>query len=141
MDGDHSNSLRTAIDAERRRLEEIERHRTESTERLRALEAQLTTPSAPTRAKPLPFSAPDTPAGKIALFKSLFRGRDDVFPKLWTNTRTKRSGYAPACANEWVKGICEKPRVRCGECTHQAFTALDDHAVLDHLQGRAVIGV
>jgi len=140
MAGD-PDSVRSAIEAERRRLAELERQRVESAERLILLEAQLAQQPGATQAQPLPFSAPDTPAGKVALFKSLFRGRDDVFPKLWTNTRTKRSGYAPACGNEWVHGICEKPRVRCGECTHQAFTALDDQAVLDHLQGRAVIGV
>lgn len=141
MAGDHPDSVRSAIEAERRRLAELERQRVESAERLIVLEAQLAQQPGATQAQALPFSAPDTPAGKVALFKSLFRGRDDVFPKLWTNTRTKRSGYAPACGNEWVHGICEKPRVRCGECTHQAFTALDDQAVLDHLQGRAVIGV
>lgn len=129
MNGEHPDSVRSAIEAERRHLAELERQRVESAERLMLLEAQQ---PGSTRAQPLPFSAPDTPAGKVALFKSLFRGRDDVFPKLWTNTRTKRSGYAPACGNEWVYGICEKPRVRCGECTHQAFTALDDQAVLDH---------
>lgn len=137
----HPGSIRAAIEAERSRLGEIERQHVESSERLRLLEAQLTPPSALKRAQPLPFAAPDTPSAKVALFKSLFRGRDDVFPKLWTNTRTKRTGYAPACGNEWVKGTCEKPRVRCGECAHQAFIAVDDQAVLDHLQGRAVIGV
>lgn len=31
---------------------------------------------------------PETPAEKVALFRSLFRGRDDVYPKLWTNALT-----------------------------------------------------
>ncbi len=141
MDGDHPDSIRAAIEAERRHLEEIERQRSESSERLRLLETQLVQSPARPPSQILPFPPPDTPAAKVALFRSLFRGRDDVFPKLWTNTRTKRSGYAPACGNEWVKGICEKPRVRCGECTHQAFVPVDEQAVLDHLQGRAVIGV
>src|SRR5881227_1927953 len=39
---------------------------------------------------------------KIALFRSLFRGRDDVFPRRWENSKTGKSGYAPACHNEWV---------------------------------------
>ena len=141
MGGDHLDSVRSAIEAERRHLAELERHRAESSERLILLETQLAQEPGSTREQPLPFAAPDTPAAKVALFRSLFRGRDDIFPKLWTNTRTKRSGYAPACANEWVKGICDKPRVRCGECTHQAFITVNEQAVLDHLQGRAVIGV
>ncbi len=52
---------------------------------------------------------------KIALFGSLFRGRDDVYPRRFESRKTGKSGYAPACANEWVRGICEKPRVKCAE--------------------------
>ena len=75
------------------------------------------------------------------MFRGLFRGRDDVFAKLWVNPRTDRKGYAPACANEWVRGVCEKPRVKCSECPNQAFVPMSDQVVLDHLQGRHVIGV
>jgi hypothetical protein len=41
-------------------------------------------------------SVPTTPAEKVALFRQLFRGRSDVFPRLWTNPRTGTKGYAPA---------------------------------------------
>ena len=50
---------------------------------------------------------------KIALFRSLFRGREDVYPRRFESLRTGKSGYAPACANEWRPGVCEKPRIRC----------------------------
>ena len=53
-------------------------------------------------------------------------------------SRTK--GCAPTCANEWKPGVCEKPKVKCGECPHQAFIPVDDQVVLDHLRGRHVIG-
>ena len=82
-----------------------------------------------------------TSSEKVALFRSLFRGRQDVYPKFWTNTKTGRKGYAPACANEWVRDVCEKPRVKCGECPNQAFLAVEDRVILDHLQGRHVVGV
>lgn len=82
-----------------------------------------------------------TPAGKIALFRRLFRGRDDVYPRLWINAKKDKRGYSPACANDFVRGICEKPRVKCGECPNQAFLPVDDDVVRDHLQGRHVIGV
>ena len=82
-----------------------------------------------------------TPDQKISLFRSLFRGRDDVFPRLWVNSKTGRKGYAPACHNEWVPGICEKPRVKCGECPNQAFIGVSDDVIREHLQGRHVIGV
>ena len=39
---------------------------------------------------------------KIALFRSLFRGRDDVYACRFESRKTGKAGYAPACGNEWV---------------------------------------
>jgi hypothetical protein len=61
-------------------------------------------------------NSPAAPLEKVALFRSLFRGRDDVFPLFWSNPRKGTKGYSPACSNEWQRGICEKPRVKCGQC-------------------------
>jgi hypothetical protein len=72
---------------------------------------------------------------KIALFRRLFRGRSDVFPIRWENRKTGRSGYAPACANEWQPGVCEKPKVKCSACPNQAFLAVDDVSIERHLRG------
>ncbi len=77
-------------------------------------------------------------AEKVALFRSLFRGRDDVFPRRWENAKTGKVGYAPACHNEWVRGICEKPRIKCSDCPNQAFVPVTDEVVRSHLQGRDV---
>jgi hypothetical protein len=41
----------------------------------------------------------------------------------------------------FVRGVCELPKVKCGECSNQAFVDVDDAAVLAHLQGRHVMGV
>ncbi len=51
-----------------------------------------------------------SPEAKIALFRSLFRGRDDVYPRRFENRRSGKSGYQPGCANEWVRGVCENPK-------------------------------
>ena len=80
-------------------------------------------------------------AAKLRLFRDLFRGRDDVFAVRWENHGRSRSGYSPRCANEWQRGVCGKPKVRCGECTNQAFVGLHDRQLLAHLQGRQVIGI
>ena len=82
-----------------------------------------------------------TPEEKVTLFLRFFRGRDDVYPKLWQNQKSGKKGYSPACANEWVRGVCEKPRVKCGECPNQAFLPVSADVILSHLQGRHVIGV
>lgn len=73
---------------------------------------------------------------KIALFRSLFRGRDDVYPRRFESRKTGKSGYAPACANEWVRGICEKPRIKCAECPNRRFLPVTDEVIRWHLRGQ-----
>ncbi|MHB9001545.1 MAG: TOTE conflict system archaeo-eukaryotic primase domain-containing protein, partial [Thermoanaerobaculia bacterium] len=72
---------------------------------------------------------------KIALFRSLFCGRQDVWARRFESRRTGKSGYAPACMNEWVRGLCEKPRVRCAECSQRRFVPFDDDVIRWHLSG------
>ncbi len=72
---------------------------------------------------------------KIRLFRSLFQGREDVYPRRWESTKTGRSGYSPACRNEWVPGICEKPKVKCGDCSVRDLLPVTDAAIRDHLVG------
>ncbi len=83
---------------------------------------------------------PETAAEKVALFLRLFRCRESVYPKRWENTKKQTAGYAPACNNEWVRGICDKPRVKCSECPSQAFPKLDEMAAETHLKGLQTIG-
>lgn len=77
---------------------------------------------------------------KIALFRRLFRGRTDVYPVRWESKACK-SGYAPACANEWRSGICEKPRIKCSDCGQRLLIPLSDSIIYDHLAGQHTIGV
>ena len=73
---------------------------------------------------------------KIALFRSLFRGREDVYPRRFVSRRTGKTGYAPACAHEWVRGLCEKPRVKCADCRQRRFLPVTDEVIRWHLSGR-----
>jgi hypothetical protein len=52
---------------------------------------------------------------KIALFRRLFRGRSDVYPIRWESKSTGKSGYAPACANEWRAGCPHEVDGRCSK--------------------------
>ena len=81
------------------------------------------------------ITADSTSTEKIALFRRLFAGRHDVFPLRWENTKTKRSGYAPACGNEWIRGVCNKPQIKCGECPNQAFLPVSNEVIANHLRG------
>jgi hypothetical protein len=47
---------------------------------------------------------------KIKLYRSLFRGREDEYPRRFESTKTGKSGFQPACKNEWVREVCSKPK-------------------------------
>jgi len=70
-------------------------------------------PEPPPIVSPEPESSTLTTSEKVALFRRLFRGRSDVYPVRWESKSTGKSGYTPACANEWRAGICHKPRIKC----------------------------
>ncbi len=97
-------SLAKAITAQEAKLALLDRAREDvrlELERLRgemiALDVEATKQIALTS---LCGSAPSmTSSEKVALFRSLFRGREDVYPKLWENNRTGKNGYAPACVS------------------------------------------
>jgi superfamily II DNA or RNA helicase/very-short-patch-repair endonuclease len=76
------------------------------------------------------------PVAKIELFRSLFRGREDVYPRRFESRKTGKAGYAPACANEWIRGICEKPRIKCTDCPNRRFFPITDEVIGWHLSGR-----
>src|SRR5881409_4129398 len=137
-------SIRDAITREESQLLRLEEELTEAQARLLSLKAALGTQSDSTEMSlsgDSALSTSSTVAEKVALFRSRFRGREDIYPRFWSNARTGRHGYAPACGNEWIRGVCEKPRVKCGECPNQAFLPVEDQVILDHLQGRHVVGV
>ena len=143
---ERKRALLDAIARKQRELREFERRRGVAKRSLEHLTAQLEALDGPKPDLPVQTAltgavVPLTGPEKVALFRSLFRGRDDVFPVLWTSTKSGRTGYSPACSNEWTPGVCEKPRVRCGECPNQAFVPVSDRVILDHLRGRHVAGV
>lgn len=138
--------LLAQIAEEEARLTALDHQRDGARARLEMLRQQLAAMAAlPALAARLPLAeskaVPTTPSEKVRLFRSLFRGREDVFPIRFVSKKTGQPGYAPACANKWVRGVCELPKIKCGECPNQAFLRADDQAVLDHLRGRHVMGV
>lgn len=53
---------------------------------------------------------------KINLFRSLFKGREDVFARRWYSKTTDKSGYQPVCENEWNQEFCDKKKYKCSAC-------------------------
>lgn len=78
---------------------------------------------------------------KVALFMRLFRGRTDVYPVRWESQKTGKSGYSPVCLNEWRAGVCDKPRVKCSDCSNRLLITLTDVIIYEHLAGKHTIGV
>lgn len=90
-----------------------------------ALERRLVTSESPGR-------------NKIALFRSLFRGRDDVYGHGFTK-RDGSIGYSPACANEGTRR-CPRytkstPRAKCADCPSRKFIPVNEKAIRGHFKG------
>ena len=79
------------------------------------------------------FSSPEA---KIALFRSLFRGRDDVYPRRFESRKTGKSGYQPACANEWVAACARSPRSSAPPARIAAFFPSPIEVIRWHLSGQ-----
>src|SRR5574340_659325 len=86
------------------------------------IEWRLPPPSA--KAVPEPEQSRLSTGEKVALFRRLFRGRTDVYPVRWESKTTGKTGYSPACANEWLAGVCQKPRIKCGDCSNRLLMPL-----------------
>jgi len=82
-----------------------------------------------------------SPSAKIKLFRKLFHGRDDVYPIRWEGQQSGKAGYSPVCANEWRRGVCEKPRIKCSDCNHSLYVPVTDHVIESHLRGNVTAGV
>lgn len=83
----------------------------------------------------MPLNQRSASEEKIACFRNLFQGRRDVFPQRFESVKTGRVGYSPACANEWIRGVCEKPRIKCSSCPNQNWIPVEDNTIRWHLSG------
>jgi superfamily II DNA or RNA helicase len=125
------------------------------TERLRAenarLRAMLGIPeSAVERGSPPEVNAVETlnsraiegltPERKVALFRSLFRGREDVYAVRWEG-KSGKSGYSPAGVMDWraINAARPEERKKVSRKT-RALQPLTDSAIRDHLTGKQTIG-
>jgi len=135
------NDASKEIASIRRRLADLNAERMSLERKLETLEQKLISDCRPSQRAPFadaPVTNSSSSAEKIELFRRLFAGRPDVFPVRWENRKSGGSGYSPACSNEWARGICGKPKVKCGECLHQAFVPPSEDIIEKHLRGGGV---
>lgn len=73
---------------------------------------------------------------RVAIFHSLFKGREDVFARRWFSKTTGKSGYQPVCINEWRRGVCDKKKYKCADCPNRHFASLTYQDLYRHLEGK-----
>jgi hypothetical protein len=78
---------------------------------------------------------------KLEVFRSLFRGREDVYAVRWESPNG-RYGYSPASKRDWSAYNAAKPedRQRVDKET-RTYLPLTNEAIHDHLAGKQTIGV
>ena len=141
MRGEESQNEESAADIDdliaqaEKRLTQLDRERMSLLKCLSALREQraATEPTSSRFPSPRPeYSSDDA---LVAAMRWLFRGREDVYARRWESEKTGRSGYSPVCKNEWVRGLCQKPRVKCADCLHRELLPLTDEVVRQHVFG------
>jgi len=80
-------------------------------------------------------------ARKIALFRSLFRGRDDVYA-VRSESENGKSGYSPASIKDWdALRLVPKSEWKKRDKETRQLLSLTDAAVHNHLSGKITMGV
>jgi hypothetical protein len=78
---------------------------------------------------------------RIALFRNLFRGREDVYARRWENA-DGRSGHVPAAVKDWKAINKSRPeqRKKVDQKTRK-FLPLTEGVIENHLLGKETVGV
>ena len=113
---------------------ELERVRAENVRlsRLLDLRGQDTAPSPEQLAATRRVTMSSSVGDKLTLYADLFRARTDVYAVRWENSRTGASGWMPAVAGGWRKGLDRRG------ATHLPLTS---EVVDAHLRGDVFIGL
>jgi len=120
-------------------LVNLDHRRSEALEVLAQLRQELLQKNSPTQSRlnlvQTSINNQSSQEEKIRLFRSLFKGREDIFPRRFESSKTGKTGYAPVCSNEWKSGVCQKPQISCQDCLNRAFTPVCDEIIRNHLKG------
>ena len=98
------NKLIKTISTLESRLKEMDIEREQLINDLKKLKHSLSELESPSLTQSSSINTQSPHNEKIALFSSLFKGREDIYPKLWTSKKTGNKGYSPVCENEWING-------------------------------------
>ncbi|MGM0368297.1 MAG: TOTE conflict system archaeo-eukaryotic primase domain-containing protein, partial [Actinomycetota bacterium] len=77
---------------------------------------------------------------QINLFRSLFRGRSDVYAKRWQ--KGKKSGYMPAYRFNWNEYLSHKAQGgNFKNFSNKKKLPLTKEVMKEHLQGKHLVGI
>ncbi len=79
-----------------------------------------------------PVTYHSDPETKVQFYQALFHARTDVYATRWENTRDGRSGWVPAAAGGWRKGMSRESA---------SFLRLTPATIAGHLRGDQHIGL
>ncbi len=78
---------------------------------------------------------------KIALFRSLFRGREDVYAERW-RTKDGTWAYRPAGKKDWQAVLASRPKDhKKVDRETRTLYAVTDEVIRQHLTGKKTIGI
>ena len=80
------------------------------------------------------INSKSSPEEKVKLFRSLFRGREDVYAVRWEG-RNGKAGYSPAYRKVWSSPLQKRPD------EPKEYFSLTDPVIHDHLTGKLTAGV
>ena len=86
--------------------------------------------------QPAPIHTHSSAQEKIDFFLSVFKGREGLYARRYYSGKTGKSGYTPACRNEWAPGLCDKKKRKCPDCPNREFLPLTAEAAKAHLIGQ-----
>ena len=115
-------------------LERIKELEAENTELRKRLGEDVT----PTEKKPTAMQNLSLQE-KVDLYRSLFKGREDVIARRWYSKTSGKAGYQPVCQNEWTP-MCDKRTFKCTDCPNRHFSPLTDNDIYRHLEGKDADG-
>src|ERR1043166_4966371 len=100
---------------------------------------QIESPTPPIPSQLTPALSPavtgkSSPDEKVELFRSVFRGREDVYALRWEG-RNGKTGYSPACRKMWGNPLSKHPD------KPKEYFPLTDQVIHDHLTGKITAGV
>jgi superfamily II DNA or RNA helicase len=128
----HQKELREA-------LTEVERLREENERLKKLLDIRASVPGISPISNvlsPASVTTKSSTQDKIRLFRSLFRGRDDVYAVRW-EARNGKSGYSPACIRDARNFFVPKAEA----IKQRQLLPLNDQMIHDHLSGKLSAGI